>query len=80
MDKKTHIIWGNSSFSKNRVNLLKMNGMDRIFVLNKDQASTVKEENDVVYFSMKFEPLLMKDRPGKVHHLFMYVPPGEKKK
>ncbi|MDS9472438.1 hypothetical protein [Sporosarcina pasteurii] len=78
MEKKTHIIWGDSSLSKNRINLLKMNGMEEIFVLDKEQSSILKEENDVVYFSLKFAPLLMKDSPGKVHHLFMYIPPGAK--
>ncbi|AOV08551.1 hypothetical protein [Sporosarcina ureilytica] len=79
MEKKTHIIWGNSSLSKNRINLLRMNGMEEIFVLDQEQSSIVKEENDVVYFSMKFAPLLMKDSPGRVHHWFMYIPPGSRK-
>lgn len=77
MDENVHIVWGNSSLSKNRVNVLKMNGMKKIFVLDINQTSIVREKNDVVYFSLKYAPLLKKDTPGKVHHFFMYVSPEE---
>lgn len=77
MDDKVHIVWGNSSFSENRVNVLKMNGMKQIIVLDSEQTSIVKEENEVVYFSMKYAPLLKKDTPGKVHHFFTYVSPEQ---
>lgn len=73
MDENVHIIWGNSSFSKNRINVLKMNGMKKIIVLDDNQASMVKEKNDVFYFSLKYAPLIKKDMPGKIHHFFMNV-------
>lgn len=73
MDEKVHIIWGNSSFSENRVNVLRMNGMKRIFVLDNDQAAFTREKNDIIYFSSKYASLLQKDGPGTIHHFFMHV-------
>lgn len=77
VDENVHIIWGNSSFSKNRVNVLKMNGMTKIYVLDEQQKTFIQEENDVIYISKKYAPLLKRDEPGKVHHFFMYVSPDE---
>lgn len=80
MDENVHIVWGNSSFSENRVNVLKKNGINKIYVLDNKMTSVVKEEDDVVYFSLKYAALLKRDAPGNVHHLFMYVEPGQKRK
>lgn len=77
MDKQVHIIWGNSSFSDNRINALKMNGMKRIFVLDSKQNTVVQERDDVVYFSEQIASLLKHDEPEKIHHLLVYVPPGK---
>ncbi len=79
MDKRVHFIWGNFPGSKNRIHLLKMNGMNKIYVLDKNQKGLIKECNDVTYFSMNIAPLLMIDQPGQVHHFFMEVPPRQYK-
>lgn len=75
MDKRIHFIWGDSSRHQNRIGLLKKNGMNKIYVLDKKQSAVIKERDDVVYFSLKFALLLNKDQPGRVHHFFMNVPP-----
>lgn len=80
MDKQIHIIWGNSSFSDNRINALKMSGTKRILVLDSKQNSVVKERNDVVYFSHSLASLLRKDEPETIHHLLIFVPPGKYRK
>lgn len=80
MEKRTHIILGESSLNEKRIKFLKMNGMDEIIVFDENQTSLVKEKNDVVYLSSRGASLFMKDSPGMVHHLFVYIPPGKRKK
>lgn len=74
MDKRIHFIWGSPSHSKNRIHLLKMNGMQKIIVLDKNQQNMVRESNDVTYFPVNLIPFLKIDQPDKVHHFFMRIP------
>lgn len=74
MDKRIHFIWGSASYSKNRILLLKMHGMNRIFVLDKNQETMIKEHKDATHVSIKFVPLFQIDQPGRVHHFFTKIP------
>lgn len=74
MDKRLHIIWGSPSFSKSRILLLKMHGMDRVFVLDKNQETMIQERKDATYISTKYISLYLMDQPERVHHFFTLVP------
>lgn len=80
MDKTPHIIWGRSSLTNEKIQLLKMNGMEEIYVMDHNQSQKVMEENEVVYLSREGVSSLFKYAPETVYHLFLYIPPRPERK
>lgn len=78
MNKTPHIIWGKSSSTHEKIQLLKSNGMEEVYVIDRNQSKTVIEENEVVYLSPKGVSFLFKYAPETIHHF--YVPPRSNRK
>lgn len=74
MDKKLHFIWGNPSFERNRIHLLRANGCRKIYVLTDHPQAKIKEKREVTYLPRRYKPFIKMDNPNYVHHLFLSIP------
>lgn len=78
MDKKVHFVWGNPSYSKSRIRLMRMHGIEKIFIMDRNRHNIVKECEDVAYLPVSYTSFLTIDQPGLVHHFFIYGRKGRK--
>ena len=80
MNKTPNIIWGRTPLTDKTIRLLKMKGIEEVFVRDPNQSEKVKEENAVVYLSPEGVVSLFKYAPEVVHHIFVCIPPGSTRK
>lgn len=77
MRKTSHIVWGLSSITSDKVELLKKSGEKEIYVLDYNQASKVQERNGIVYMSLEGASLFFKNADDIMYH--HYIPEGFKR-
>lgn len=80
MEKKSHIICGVTSHTPRTINMLKMGGERKIFVLDYNQISKVREENGVTYISKEWASQFVMNEPNTVYHYFIYKRPNQSSK
>ncbi|WP_210469719.1 hypothetical protein [Sporosarcina sp. 6E9] len=80
MEKKSHIICGVTSHTPRTINMLKLGGEKKIFVLDYNQTSKVREENGVTYISKEGASQLVMNDPNTVYHHFIYKRPDQPSK
>ena len=80
MEKKSHIICGVTSHTPRNINMLKMGGKKKIYVLDYNQSSSVREENGIIYISKEWASQLVMNDPNTVYHYFIYKRPDQSQK
>ncbi|WP_172369951.1 hypothetical protein [Sporosarcina jiandibaonis] len=80
MERKSHIIFGMTSHTPRTINILKMGGENKIYVLDFNQSSKVREKNGVIYISKEWASQLVMNNPNTVYHHFIYKRPDQPQK
>lgn len=78
MKKTSHIILGVSSITSEKVELLKNNGEEEVYVLDPNQASKIKEKNGIIYLSEEGASIFFSNMTDVVYH--WYKPDGFRRK
>ena len=80
MEKKSHIIFGVTSRTPKKINMLKRGGRRNIYVLDYNQSRRVREKNGITYISKEWASQLVMNDPNTVYHYFIYKRPDQSQK
>lgn len=78
MKKTPHIILGVTKNASDKVELLRKNGESEVYILDMEQADTVRERDGIMYVSEEIVSTFFMRKKEIVFHL--YKPGGKKRK